>query len=85
MYFLYQHGEFLCIPGDIYRHCSFQKSALIKRAGVRTPWTVTPLPWIRPDYRFAENNFATYAIPTEIYVASPTVMSDYVSNTPFTR
>jgi len=33
----YQNGELLCIPGDIYCHCSFfKKGTLIKRAGVRT-------------------------------------------------
>ena len=54
LYFLYQNGEFLCIPGDIYEApCSAndmflsKKGMLIKRAGVWTPWTSpgsTPAP-----------------------------------------
>ena len=31
LYFLYQNGEFLCISGDIYWHCFFQKGTLIKK------------------------------------------------------
>jgi len=53
---LYQNGDFLCIPGDIYWHCNcindmfwtyiFLNGTLIKRAGVWTPWTPLdpPLP-----------------------------------------
>jgi len=46
LYFLYQNGEFLCIPGDIHWHCNCKplqektlKGTLVKRTGVRTPWT----------------------------------------------
>jgi len=39
-YFLYQTGEFLCVSGDInIDTVLFKKGTLIKRAGVRTPWT----------------------------------------------
>jgi len=46
-YFLYQNGEFLCIPGDSHWHINdvlniiffFQKGHPNQRAGVRTPWT----------------------------------------------
>ena len=46
-YFLYQNGEFLCIPGDIWRFAVTvsinmflsKKGTLIKRVGVWTPWT----------------------------------------------
>jgi len=35
LYFLYQNREFLCIPGDIYWHCSFQKGHPNQKCGRR--------------------------------------------------
>ena len=62
IFVLYQNDEFLCIPRDIYWHCTgkskplrekinprmfwtyifFKKGTIIKRSGVRTPWTPSP-------------------------------------------
>ena len=65
LYFLYQNGEYSCIPGDICWHFSFQKGHPNQKGGC--PDTLET-PWIHPCGRLERHFFSEIVSYTKRYV-----------------